>query len=63
MKFKFTFALPVLVVALLLFDSCTYFGFGSNQLVGEKAITPELIKKHVYYLASDALKVQNQYGL
>jgi len=59
MKFKFTFALPVLVVALLLFDSCTYFGFGSNQLVGEKAITPELIKKHVYYLASDALKGRN----
>lgn len=50
-------SISIYFIALLVaFSSCTYFDFGRTTLRGEKVITSELIKKHIYYLASDELK-------
>lgn len=50
----------IITAAILIasFAGCSFNIFKSS-LPGEKAITPQLISKHIYFLASDSLKGRN----
>jgi hypothetical protein len=47
----------ILVIAIL--QGCTSFGLVNDSLVGEKGITPDIIRKDIFYLASDSLRGRN----
>lgn len=48
----------LITLSLFLF-SCAHLGFKSSNSVADKIITPELMKQHIFTLASDSMKGRN----
>lgn len=51
--------LIVIALLVIIFQGCTSLGLFQNSLVGEKAITSDIIRKDIFFLASDSMKGRN----
>jgi hypothetical protein len=47
------------VLLVIIFQGCTSLGLFQNSLIGEKAITSDIIRKDIFFLASDSMKGRN----
>lgn len=53
------FYLFFIILVITTIQGCTSLGLIHDTLVGEKAITPDIIRKDIFYLASDSLRGRN----
>lgn len=53
------FYLFFIILVIPIIQGCTPFGLTHDMLVGEKAIISDIIRKDIFYLASDSLKGRN----